>query len=401
MNRLWKTARTVKRSVTRAIRYLQLPAAARRESRADLGGLSPTDPGAERVILEGIAWLGRAQDFSTTADGGVARHYSLVDGWGPSYPETTGYIIPTLLDFARWRGGPEAEDARRRVRRMLDWFVAIQLPGGGFQGGTVNQQPVVPVTFNTGQILLGLAAGVREWGAPYRAAMHQAADWLVETQDSDGCWRKHPTPFAEPGLKAYETHVAWGLLEAARASGEARYADAALANVHWALTRQQPNGWFEDCCLSDTTRPWTHTIGYALKGIVEAQRYTADPELLAAARRTADGVLSALAPDGRLPGRLDRDWNGAASYVCLTGSVQIGICWLFLAQATGEERYREAAARRDSLRAPVHQGRGAAGNARRSKGLVPRRCGVWPLPVSELGLQVLDRRQPAGVDQVG
>lgn len=40
--------------------------------------------------------------------------------------------------------------------------------------------------------------------------MRRAADWLVETQDADGCWRRHPTPFAEPGEKVYETHVAWG-----------------------------------------------------------------------------------------------------------------------------------------------------------------------------------------------
>ena len=40
------------------------------------------------------------------------------------------------------------------------------------------------------------------FGAPYDDAMRRAADWLVATQDADGCWRRYPTPFAEPGEKA-------------------------------------------------------------------------------------------------------------------------------------------------------------------------------------------------------
>ena len=116
----------------------------------------------------------------------------------------------------RDRGGPAGEEARRRARRMLDWLVSIQLPEGGFQGGTIDHAPVVPVTFNTGQVLLGLAAGVEEFGEAYIEPMRRAADWLVATQDRDGCWRRHPSPFAAPGEKTYETHVAWGLLEADR-----------------------------------------------------------------------------------------------------------------------------------------------------------------------------------------
>ena len=46
---------------------------------------------------EALAWIARAQDHSLSADGGVARHYCLVTGWGTSYPETTGYIVPTII----------------------------------------------------------------------------------------------------------------------------------------------------------------------------------------------------------------------------------------------------------------------------------------------------------------
>lgn len=270
---------------------------------------------------------------------GVARHFGLLTGWTSSYPETTGYIVPTVLAYARLRGD---ETVRQRARKMLDFLVSIQFPEGGFRGGTIGSTPNVPVIFNTGQILLGLASGVREFGQ-YREPMRLAADWLVSMQDSDGCLRKHQSPFAVLGDKAYDTHVAWGLLEAARIEPGRSYADAALANVRWALKWQNENGWFDKCCMTDSNQPLTHALGYTLRGIIEAYRFTQDEKLLLAARKTGDGLLKAIQRDGFVPGRLRSNWTGTVSWACLTGTVQIAHCWLMLYQDTGEIRYRDAA----------------------------------------------------------
>ena len=334
--------RKVGRRVWRLVRPPRLPAAARAEQLRDRQGLPGQEIDLERAIVEAAQWLGRAQDFSKYRDGGVARHYSLIDGWSGSYPETTGYIVPTMLEYARFRGGAEGDEARQRARRMLDWLVSIQFPEGGFQGGLVDETPRVPVTFNTGQILIGLASGVKEFGEAYREPMTRAADWLVATQDADGCWRKNPSPFASGGEKTYETHVAWGLFEAARL-GAPKYADAALANVCWALRHQRPNGWFDNCSMADEKdEPITHTLGYVVRGILEAHRYTKDPQLLDAGRKTAEPLMKALGPDGYLAGGFYPDWRPVFSWSCLTGSVQMAYCWLYLYQETGDERFRAA-----------------------------------------------------------
>jgi hypothetical protein len=300
----------------------------------------PEDPGIDRVVDEGIGWLTRAQDRTRLGDDGVARDFSLVRGWNSSYPETTGYIVPTILDHAR-RTGDEA--LRDRGRRMLDWLVSIQFAEGGFQGGLVDSEPKVPVTFNTGQILLGLAAGASEFGDVYREPMNRAASWLRDSLDYDGCWRKFPTPFAAPGEKAYETHVSWGLFEAERIAPGNGYGEAGLKNVRWALTAQNPNGWFEKCCLEKPDEPLTHTLGYVLRGLVEAYRLSEEQDLLKAAVLTADGLLDTIDKDGFIPGRLDRNWRGTVKSACLTGSVQIASCWLMLYRYTGNEKYLAAA----------------------------------------------------------
>jgi len=330
----------VLRSKARALHTLvTLPPAARLARLRDRQGLPLADPGAERVLRASMEWLCVAQDRSRSADGGVARDYSLLRGWSTSYPETTGYIIPTFLRYAERVG----EDAwRERARRMADWLVRIQLPDGGFQGGRIDSRPLAPVTFNTGQVLLGLVP-MHETFGDYGDAVRRAADWLVATQDADGCWRRYPTPFATPGEKEYETHVAWGLFEAARLEPGRGYGEAGLANVRWALSSQGEDGWFSKCCLDKPREPLTHTIAYALRGVIEAYRFSAERMFLEAARRTADGILSALGDDGWLPGRFRRGWTPAVRSACLTGTSQVAACWLLLHELTQDVRYLEAA----------------------------------------------------------
>ena len=321
--------------------YLRLPLRAKKERRKDRHGLPGSDPGAKRAVKAAVDWLGRAQDCSLSQDGGVARHYSLIDGWSTSYPETTGYIVPTMVHYSRLSGD---EACRERARRMLNWLVSIQMPEGAFQGGMVGETPLVPTVFDTGQILLGLVAGVEEFGDDrYHVAMCRAAEWLVKTQNPNGCWEQQVSPFGLSGPKAYDTHVAWGLFEAARVEPGRDYAASALANVNWALAQQQDNGWFRRCCLTNHSQPLTHTLGYALRGMLEAYRHTGDASLLKGAQRTADGLLEAAGHDGFMPGRLNADWSGAVEWACLTGTVQIAACWLILYGEVGDPRYRAAA----------------------------------------------------------
>jgi hypothetical protein len=320
--------------------YRRLPPESRAVFRQALRSRARHEPSPEAAIDAAAGWLCRAQDHSVTQDGGVARHFSVRTGWSASYPETTGYIVPTMLDLARRTG---REEYRARAARMVKWLASIQMSSGAFQGGMVNQSPVVPVSFNTGQILFGLAASVREFGDEYRPALQRAADWLVASQDTDGHWRHHQTPFARSGDKTYYTHVAWALFEAERVQPGRSYAEYGLRNVRWALSRQRANGWVEDCCLTEPSRPLTHTLGYFLRGILEAYRFSPDANLLDAARRMADGLLGAQRTNGSLPGRLTATWKSATHSTCLTGNVQIAHCWMLLFQHTSDSRYLAAA----------------------------------------------------------
>ena len=332
--------RPIKRYGKNLIDFAKLPIAAKKDALKDSRGLPSNDPGAVKSTYEAIQWLTRAQDNSITKDGGVSRHYSYLTGWGPSYPETTGCIIPTVLKYAKERND---EMLMSRAEKMLQWLVSIQFPEGGFQAGTVGAYPLVPCTFNTGQILLGIAEGVRTFGNRYKKPMRKAADWLVKAQDSDGCWRKFPSPFADSAEQCFDSIVAWGLFEAAEVDNSEEYFKSGISNVNWILKHQKENGWIDNCCLLNPSKPLTHTLGYAFRGILEAYIRSKDERFLEACINLADGLLKPTRNNGFLPGRLSSKWKGEVNWACLTGCVQIADCWFSMYELTGSEKYLQAA----------------------------------------------------------
>lgn len=296
-----------------------------------------------RLALDAIAdWLGRAQDESGC--GGVCANYDLQKRrWAGAYPETTGYIIPTLFNYAEYSGRTEFRD---RAIRMADWETEIQLPDGGVRAGTMDATTVAPTIFNTGQVLFGWARAFEETQDPrYWDSLVRASDWLVDAQDEDGAWRRFASPFASHRLNTYNTRTAYGLAVASKVVGDERYLLAAQRNVAWALTQAEANGWLPNNCLEDNEHPLTHTIAYALRGILEVSVAAGDARGVDFAARAAQAVARAQRSDGALPGRLDRQWRASVSWSCVTGNAQMAIIWLRLAELASERALTAAADR--------------------------------------------------------
>ena len=284
-------------------------------------------------------WLCAAQD--ATDDGGVAGCYNLATGWSASYPETTGYIIPTFLHYATARSIPNARD---RALRMADWEVEVQLPSGAVRSGMMSER-AGPAVFNTGQVLFGWMAAYSATGAErYARSATQAANWLASEQDEDGAWRRHLSLLTTSTVQTYNVRTAWGLAIAGHSLGEKRWVDAALANCDWALRQQQPNGWFAANAFSDNEDPLLHTIGYTLEGLLGIGELLQREHCVRAVIQGMEPLLEAHARDGVLKGRYDANWRASVSWRCLTGEAQVALVMLRLARLTGEQKYGTTAA---------------------------------------------------------
>jgi hypothetical protein len=280
---------------------------------------------------------------------GCSKGYSLLRGWYPPFPETTGYIIGTLLDYARRTGDSEC---RRRAIEMGDWEVLVQGADGGVMEGLLTAAPKPSTVFNTGMVIHGWL-DLQETAPSDRRleAAVRAGNFLLAHQSSDGAWRGAAEYCGIP--HTYCARVSWALIRLAAATGRDAYREAARRQLDWVLRMQQDNGWFGACNFKPGRDPNTHGIAYTLRGLVESAVLLTHAPWLDAARHTSEVLIDLLeAGGGRLPATFDWRWRPTASYECLTGIAQLGGVWLRLYEATGERRFRGA-----GVRAVMHAAR--------------------------------------------
>ncbi len=292
----------------------------------------------ELGLREAIDWLYRAQDGSP--DRGVSHSYALGKGWAPSYPETTGYIIPTLLNWCQLSG---EQEARRRALEMADWESQIQLEDGGVMASVLATPPKKPVVFNTGQVIFG-------WLAAYRATQKErfldsasrAAGWLLDKLGTKETWESHGSMGADR-LHTYNIRVVWAILEFAKTLDDHAFEEPLRRAIEWVLGQETSKGWFANNCLTENDRPLLHTIAYTARGLLETGLLLGDDRCVGAARRTADALIAKIQPSGSMAGRFDACWKESTKWACLTGMAQMSIVWQKLFAMTGETRYRDGA----------------------------------------------------------
>ncbi len=300
----------------------------------------------EEHLDAAIQWLLRAQDAAP--GGGVAGgYYCPYGGWLEPYPETTGYIIPTLMQYGQRLNDPEF---LQRAIRLGDWEIEIQLEDGAVRGGVgVNTYPIV---FNTGQVIIGWAALARETKeARFQEAAVRAADWLVKVQDKNGKWSQFSHNNAP---HAYHTRVAWPVLEVYALTGDEKYKACAQKHLEWVLSGAEENGWCAYMGFTPEENPLTHTIAYTIRGLLECAVYFDDyfhGQIMNTAQTASENLLlhyERRKPSPELSPRplsanLDKKWKPAAQYSCVTGDAQLGIIWLKLFKQTGDARYLNGA----------------------------------------------------------
>lgn len=306
-------------------------------------GVKPiADEGSERIKLA-VRWLYNAQ--KATPDDGVSLGYFLGSdkelSWRPSYPETTGYIIKSLIDYSLQYDNIEA---RIRALSMAEWECSVQMASGAVQGGPLTTpDKQTPAIFNTGMVLQGYSAVLTQVSdEKILDSAHRAARFLLEDLGTDGHFKTHGQFVSQDPIKTYNVLCAWGLYSFGERAGSRKYIKAAIRVAEAAMEQQQENGWFANNDLSNPEAPLTHTIGYTLQGILEVGVLAGREDMLESVKRGIAPIIDQISPEGFLAGRFFADWQPASLSSCLTGSAQLAIVALRLYEINGETTYGDA-----------------------------------------------------------
>ena len=138
--------------------------------------------------------------------GSSAYFHLLKGGWSAPYPETTGYIIGTLLDY---HGLLLEKELMETALSCSRWLLKIQNDDGSFPAGFGGKGK--PIIFDTSMALFGLTDIYRKTGdRTFLTALQETVSWVLDQFTSEKRWNKHAfVPGYEP---AYYTMVVWAML---------------------------------------------------------------------------------------------------------------------------------------------------------------------------------------------
>ena len=295
-----------------------------------IGDKSTVSKDVEESIRSGANWLLAAQKNSVDGEG-YSRRFSLLSGWDRGYIETTGYIIPTMLEVSHFLGDTRY---KKSAYAAADWLLKVQTIDGAF----TDVDSYVPQVFDTGQVLLGLNRMFLETkDERFLSALTKASRWLCDVQEKDGSWIQYAY---NDRPHAYYSRVGAALIEAGQISGIEEYVAAGLRNLEWVSDQQKSNGYYRYSEFRPKEDAILHTIVYVLEGFSMAYQLTGD-------KRWADKLISdtdtlglLLNKEGLLYSQYDTQWKATNTEYCVTGLAQYaGVCF-DVATITNDLKYR-------------------------------------------------------------
>lgn len=260
-------------------------------------------------------------------------------GWELPYPETTGYLIETLLDYQPYF--PDMS-LTREARTCADWLCDIQLPSGAWMSGLAHSQK--ESIFNTAQILFGMVRSYQTFGdAHYLASLRKGALWLASVTEADGAW--HAGAYIPGHSPAYYSRAIWGLALANTLLTDPVIEDAVARLLDYYSGYAQPDGTFRDWGFRPNEAAFTHTIAYTIRGFWEAHRLTAHARSAEVAMRAVQHIAQITFEQGKIAGSYRDNWLADHRFMCVTGHFQLALTLSRIFEDTGETRLFHAARR--------------------------------------------------------
>jgi hypothetical protein len=304
----------------------------------------------EKSLHHAARWLIHSIKSGATHGSGT---YYWNTGWTSGYPETTGYIIDTLVRYSKDTKAPWSSEAKEASSMALHWLLSIQHEDGGWPGGYVHQNRP-SVVFNTGQILRGMFnyyshCANEEERQKILSSVRKAIHWIWNQLDEEGKFSRNDFMGA---IRVYGTYVVAPILQWVEVFPNEKEAWEKHARVHldWVLSQQSDSSWFANCdnTLHKNHKPIIHTLAYTIDGMWDCGVYLNDEKYKASALKAATVLRDLFLEKGILKGRYDQHWKGSEAFIP-TGGAQLAIVWHKMACAHEGDLFAMARSRMNLL----------------------------------------------------
>ncbi|MCI5080917.1 MAG: hypothetical protein MRY78_04455 [Saprospiraceae bacterium] len=258
---------------------------------------------------------------------GSSGFFDLRNGWSAAYPETTGYLIETLLDW----------EMEKEAISCAYWLLGLQRKDGSFPGGIGSDLARPSIVFDTAMILFGLLAAFRQTKEErFAKAAEKACQWLMNCE-KNGYFKQFT--YVKNYSPAYHLRVVWAMLATNSYLQNWQIENKAQTLFHSYASLLQPNGTFRDWGFRPNAQALTHTIMYTYRGYLESGLLLQNPDTLERVEQMINRFQKAASSFKQIPAKFDENWEGDTSFRCLVGEAQY-CCLLFrLFQLTQNDTY--------------------------------------------------------------
>jgi len=314
----------------------------------------------EAALQSNLRWI--AKSFEVNGLKGSSGKRTVYGRWGAPYPETTGYLIPTLLECSSYNEG-----LRDIALAQLSFIKSIQNEDGSFYQAVDNKAPII---FDTSQIVIGLIALCPEVlkFEDISDVTKQAVVWMQEQLTAEGLFLEYN--YVDNYNPAYYARIAWAMSQ-----GEAIFYSKITKKTRTLILRiadlQNEDLMFDYAGFFPEEMPFTHTIAYTLRGLWECALYINDKKLMHKVTDSLDHLSKTLLSKGKAAGRYDTHWQGDYSFICSAGNAQLALLYLRVYERLQNKKFLQVV---PLLLKPL-----LAGQRRLSlnKGAVPSSLPIW------------------------
>jgi len=296
----------------------------------------------------------------SSKDNGIPAKINLLDYiisnkvFYPSYPETTGYIIPSMINSFSYSNTVD----EIHINEMIKFLLTIQNTNGGFNAHAgINNIEKKSYAFDTGQILCGLVSYYKniEQSDDIKRAITNASNWMADNIEKDGSFTLNS---CFNGKKAYYSRATIGLALSANLFDNNSWRDKVISQIGWIISQQNELGWYNHYSFSNGKWFNLHGISYTIRGILECGYLLNNNEFIGSAKLAVDKIIAinckGLPYNSKLPNSFTVDYKEYDDELCLTGMAQFAIICFKLWKITKKDSYYKFAEELTTILKKVH-----------------------------------------------
>jgi len=283
---------------------------------SQLGGQSHL----EESLSKNLAWI--TKSFAYNNNLGSCSYKNELGFNSTTYPETTGYLLITLLKAYEHS---QNERFLELANNQIKFFSSIQNTDGSFFQKENNRQPII---FDTAQILLGFCRLYQH--TPTDVILDivtKSLNWLNSNLNTEGIFLNYN--YKKSYNPSYYTRVFWPMLEASNVL-ELEHSSDVVNGIERIIKSQNKSLSFPDTSFDGQVKALTHTMAYTVRGLLECSILSSRSDIFSIVEKYMDKMQKIVVRDEKLFGSYNQDWEPDKSFVCVAGNLQFALIALKL-----------------------------------------------------------------------